>query len=165
MTIPSTFQATTLHLETRKSRVRASKGILGALFIFLVLCTANLSAQDYVDLFNFTGTPGECCPQYPSVMAQGRDGNMYGITTTGGANNLGTLFKITPTGALTLLHSFDTTHGYTPIGGLTLGADGNLYGTAELGGTDGFGTIFKITPAGVFTVCLLYTSPSPRDTR
>ena len=122
-----------------------------------MLCTANLSAQAYVDLFNFTGTPGGCCPQYPSVMAQGRDGNMYGITTTGGTSNLGTIFKITPAGTLTLLHSFDTTHGATPIGGLTLGVDGNLYGTTEFGGTQGFGTIFKITPASAFTVLYDFT--------
>ena len=150
---------TNRQLFAPSSRALASKGILGTLlvFVFLVLCTANLGAQDYVDLFNFTGTPGGCCPQYPSVMAQGRDGNLYGITTTGGANNLGTLFKITPTGTLTLLHSFDTAHGYTPIGGLTLGIDGNLYGTTESGGTLGFGTIFKITPAGVFTVLYNFT--------
>jgi uncharacterized repeat protein (TIGR03803 family) len=85
-------------------------------------------------------------------MAQGRDGDLYGITTTGGVNNLGTIFKISPTGGLTLLFSFDTTHGSTPIGGLVLGLDGNLYGTAELGGAHGFGNIFKITPAGVLTV-------------
>lgn len=152
MTIPSTLPQTTRHFATRNSRSLATKGTLGILIIFLVLCTANLSAQAYVDLFNFAGTPGGCCPQYPSVMAQGRDGNLYGITTTGGTGNVGSAFKITPTGAFTLLHSFDTAHGYTPVGGLTLGADGNLYGTTESGGTLGFGTIFKITPAGVLTV-------------
>jgi uncharacterized repeat protein (TIGR03803 family) len=104
------------------------------------------------DLYDFPGKPEGCCPQHPSVMAQGRDGDLYGITTTGGVNNVGTIFKISPTGGLTLLFSFDTTHGSTPIGGLLLGLDGNLYGTAELGGAHGFGTIFKITPAGVLTV-------------
>lgn len=158
MTIPSTFAAITRHIEARGPEVGAAKGILGVLVVSLMLCTANLSAQAYVDLFNFTGTPGGCCPQHPSIMAQGRDGNLYGITTTGGASNLGTIFKITPAGSLTLLHSFDTTHGSTPIGGLTLGADGNLYGTTELGGTLGFGTIFKITPAGVLTVLYNFTS-------
>jgi uncharacterized repeat protein (TIGR03803 family) len=156
MTVPSTFATTNRPLFARGSRAVASKGILGTLLVFLVLC-ANLSAQDYVDLFNFAGTPGGCCPQYSSVMAQGRDGNMYGITTTGGTSNVGTIFKITPTGTLTLLHSFDTTHGATPIGGLTLGVDGNLYGTTEFGGTLGFGTIFKITPAGVLTVVYDFT--------
>lgn len=128
----------------------------GATFAFLLLffglCSGTLSAQNYLDIYSFPGFPGGCCPQHPSVMAQGRDGNLYGITTTGGANNLGSIFKVTPTGAFTTLFSFDTTHGSTPIGGLTLGLDGNLFGTTERGGAHGFGNIFKITPTGVLTV-------------
>jgi len=122
------------------------------LFLFFPLLGAEtLSAQSYQDLFNFEGTPGGCCPQYPSVLAQGRDGNLYGITSTGGTNRVGTVFKITPGGSLHTLHNFDTTHGSTPVGGLVLGADGNLYGTTQLGGLHGYGNIFKITPSGVFT--------------
>jgi len=90
-------------------------------------------------------------------MAQGRDGNLYGITTAGGANNIGSVFKITPTGTHTALYSFDTTHGSTPIGGLVLGLDGNIYGTTKLGGAHGFGNIFKITPTGVLTVVYDFT--------
>jgi uncharacterized repeat protein (TIGR03803 family) len=93
-------------------------------------------------------------------MAQGRDGNLYGITTTGGTSNVGLIFKVTPTGTFTVLSNFDTTHGATPVGGLTLGADGNLYGTTEFGGTLGFGTIFKITPPGVLTVLYNFTGGS-----
>ena len=129
-----------------------------SLFLLLPLLGAEtLSAQTYQDLFNFVGTPGGCCPQYPSVMAQGRDGNLYGITSTGGANRVGAIFKITPLGILTTLFSFDTSHGKTPVGGLVLGTDGNLYGTAEFGGDDGYGNIFKITPAGVLTVLYNFT--------
>ncbi|HXO35526.1 MAG TPA: choice-of-anchor tandem repeat GloVer-containing protein [Candidatus Acidoferrales bacterium] len=149
MTIPSIY-------PVKICTVRDFKGVgrdaLGVLLLCFVLCAGTLSAQTYADLYDFPGKPGGCCPQHPSVMAQGRDGDLYGITTTGGVNNVGTIFKISPTGGLTLLFSFDTTHGSTPIGGLVLGLDGNLYGTAELGGTHGFGTIFKITPAGVLTV-------------
>ena len=128
-----------------------------SLVLFFVLCSGTLRAQDYLDIYSFPGFPGGCCPQYPSVMAQGRDGNLYGITTTGGLNNLGTIFKITPTGTLTTLFNFDTTHGSTPIGGLVLGLDGNLYGTAERGGAHGFGNIFRITPAGALTVIYDFT--------
>ena len=135
----------------------AGRVILGVLLLFFGFCAGTLCAQTYADLYDFPGKPGGCCPQYPSVMAQGRDGDLYGITTTGGVNNVGSIFKIPPTGGLTLLFSFDTTHGSTPIGGLVLGLDGNLYGATEFGGAHGFGTIFKITPFGVLTVLYAFT--------
>ena len=40
-------------------------------------------------------------------LAQGSDGSFYGTTDSGGANNNGTIFKITPTGILTTIYSFD----------------------------------------------------------
>ncbi len=71
------------------------------------------------------------------MMAQGRDGNLYGTTPTGGVKSVGIVFKITTCGySETILYQFDTTHGSTPNGGLVLGADGNLYGTTEFGGAN-----------------------------
>jgi uncharacterized repeat protein (TIGR03803 family) len=90
-------------------------------------------------------------------LVQGSDGNFYGTTLDGGANHLsgergyGTVFKITSTGTLTTLHSFDVTDGQSPQGGLALGADGNFYGTTVGGGANGLGTVFKITPAGTLS--------------
>lgn len=85
-------------------------------------------------------------------MAQGRDGNLYSTTPLGGAHNLGTVFKITPAGAVTILYSFDGTHGANPQSGLVLGTDGNFYGTTSAGGASKKGTVFKITPDGQLTV-------------
>src|ERR1019366_9456144 len=62
----------------------------------------------------------------------------------------GTVFKITPSGTLTTLHSFDDTDGAGP-GGLIQASDGNFYGTTWVGGANGYGTVFKITPAGALT--------------
>jgi uncharacterized repeat protein (TIGR03803 family) len=140
--------------DLRRAGVSARKDstslVLGLLL--LIFLNVGISHAQYADLHDFAGSGGAgCCPSYPSVMAQGRDGNVYGITTTGGTSNLGTVFRITPSGGYTQLYSFDGPHGSTPVGGLTLGADGNLYGTAEEGGANGFGSIFKITPAGVYT--------------
>jgi uncharacterized repeat protein (TIGR03803 family) len=87
------------------------------------------------------------------------DGNFYGTTAEGGINNgYGTVFKITPTGVYTRLHSFCSkpgcTDGWEPDGGVLLATDGNFYGTTILGGANGgsYGTLYKMTPNGQLTV-------------
>jgi len=92
--------------------------------------------------------------QYPlGPLNQGNDGKFYGTTVNGGANTVGEVFKITPSGALTVLHSMTSANdGQNPYGGLVLASDGNFYGTNQLGGTHSAGTIFKITSQGVLTV-------------
>jgi uncharacterized repeat protein (TIGR03803 family) len=86
-------------------------------------------------------------------LIQATDGNLYGTTYAGGANNgYGTVFKITTSGTLTTLHSFDATDGAGPYAGLVQATNGDLYGTTEYGGSNGgFGTVFKITPSGTLT--------------
>lgn len=111
---------------------------------------AAMQAQTYSDLHDFNNTDG-CCANYPSMMAQGEDGNIWGATTSGGASFLGNIFKITPSGTLTDVHDFDFTHGSGPQGGISMGMDGNFYGTTYQGGSHSAGTIFKITPTGTFT--------------
>jgi uncharacterized repeat protein (TIGR03803 family) len=85
-------------------------------------------------LYNFDGTHG-CQPLAPLVL--GNDGNFYGTTLvlTGVSNpNWGAIFKITPAGAITLLHSFDGTHGAEAYASLMQAGNGNFYGTTEGGG-------------------------------
>jgi uncharacterized repeat protein (TIGR03803 family) len=122
-----------------------------------MMCGSAVSAQIYSDLYEFGGAPDGCCPQYPMVMAQAGDGNVYGVTSTGGSNNVGVVFKISPSGGYSAIYNFDTVHGSTPVGGLTLGTDGQLYGTTQLGGANGDGNIFKVTTAGAFTVLYDFT--------
>ena len=66
------------------------------------------------------------------------DGNYYGTTTAGGTHNRGTVFRMTPAGALTTLVSFapgnGAARGNAPDSGLVLGADGALYGVTLAGG-------------------------------
>lgn len=112
----------------------------------------SLLAQSFSTLYNFGTQPND--PQFPiysGIIAQGRDGNLYSTSPQGGTNGLGTVFKITPAGNLSLLHSFTSAEG-SPNSGLTLGTDGNFYGTTLNGGTATLGTIFRITPSGVYTV-------------
>jgi uncharacterized repeat protein (TIGR03803 family) len=93
-------------------------------------------------------------------LVQASNGNLYGITSSGGANcelNLGcgTVFKISPAGKLTALYSFCSqtgcTDGWSPEAGLVQAANGNFYGTTTYGGAGDYGTIFEITPAGTLT--------------
>jgi uncharacterized repeat protein (TIGR03803 family) len=102
----------------------------------------------------FTCTNGSC-PHgfYPyAALVQGRDGNFYGTTHDGGAyGDYGTVFRTTPSGALTTLHSFDSTDGASPYAPLIQATDGNFYGTTYDGGTYGYGTVFRITPSGALT--------------
>ena len=77
--------------------------------------------------------------------------SFYGVTNTGGAYGFGTVFKITPAGKLTTLHSFNQTDGAYPETGLILATNGNLYGTTNSGGAYGTGAAFEITLSGAFT--------------
>jgi len=82
-------------------------------------------------------------------LVQGTDGNFYGTTAGGGVKgNYGTVFKITPAGTLTTLHSFDGTDGSSIYAGLVQATDGNFYGTTAQGGASGYGTVFEITAGG-----------------
>lgn len=109
-------------------------------------------AQTFSVLYNF-GTAGDApiSPTTPGLLAQSRDGNLYGTAPLGGIDGKGAVYQMTPAGAITVIHSFDGSDGYDAISGLTLGNDGNLYGAAALGGAGFDGTIFVVSPAGVFT--------------
>jgi uncharacterized repeat protein (TIGR03803 family) len=94
-----------------------------------------------------------------AVLFQDADGIFYGTTSLGGSSDAcpvgcGTVFSITGSGALTMLHSFDYTDGVQPVGGLVRGANGQFYGTTSGGGANDYGTIFSITTSG--TLMALY---------
>ncbi len=106
-------------------------------------------------------------------LAQGSDGNFYGVLINtipilGEEGRGGSIYKVTPAGAITVLYRFDksTIPGdiYCPTS-VTMGNDGNLYGTTLYGGTTeasdpyqrGYGVVFKLTPSGNFTVLHNFT--------
>jgi uncharacterized repeat protein (TIGR03803 family) len=105
-------------------------------------------SQTYTDLHDFNPGAGDPHTFFESNLAQGRDGSFYTESNGGGTSGNGTVFKISPSGTTTIIHSFDGTDGSNAIGGMTLGLDGNLYGETWSGGSFGNGITFKITPAG-----------------
>ncbi len=106
----------------------------------------------------------------PGPIILGSDGNFYGATEWGGATQsggstgLGTVFKASPGGQITILHSFGDqsvpNDGATPLSGLIQATDGNFYGTTSCGGSTiaadpfglGYGCVYKITPSGSVTI-------------
>jgi uncharacterized repeat protein (TIGR03803 family) len=109
----------------------------------------------FTNLFSFTGTNDGANPYAGLVL--GSDGSLYGTTSSGGANNLGTVFKLGTNGALTRLYSFDGTNGAAPNAALVPGADGSFYGTTYAGGASNLGTIFQITTNGALTTLFSFT--------
>jgi uncharacterized repeat protein (TIGR03803 family) len=87
---------------------------------------------------------------------QAPDGTLYGTTNSGGKNNVGIVYKLTPSGTYTILRhfTFSVTDGALPLAPLIVGKDGNLYGTTRVGGkpSAGSGTVFRITPTGAFKI-------------
>ena len=102
-------------------------------------------------IYNFANTPDGANPY--SGLVLGSDGKFYGTTAEGGTSGLGTVFKVTSTGTLAILHSFSGMDGEIPYAALVEWVDGSYYGTTQFGGTigTGYGTVFKVTPSGTFT--------------
>jgi len=103
--------------------------------------------------FSSNGTDGYNPYDRPVLDAEG---NLYGTTFLGGAHHVGTVFKLTPSGKETILHSFNnlsaTGDGFQPWSELVLDANRNLYGTTTNGGANFGGTVFELTPSGVETI-------------
>ena len=82
-------------------------------------------------------------------------GNLYGTTTSGGANQGGTVYELSANGggwSETVLYSFCATSGCPdgndPQDSLVMDPQGHLYGGAVGGGANAYGGIFELTPAG-----------------
>ena len=132
--------------------------------LVLTTCgTAYRIAPDgtYTTLYSFGATPEDGFGPRGELI-EASDGNFYGVTAAGGTNLCGssstnvcgTVFRMTPSGDVTILHSFGANpmDGNTPRGALIEFADGNFYGTTVAGGEHGEGTFFRIATDGTLTV-------------
>jgi uncharacterized repeat protein (TIGR03803 family) len=121
----------------------------------------------FTSLYSFTNGADGSDPFSPVIQAA--DGNFYGTTCGGGVGNNGTVFRMTPNGLLTTLHTFNGSDGSCGNGVLVeVGGNneddeqngrGALYGTTSNGGTNNAGTIFKITRSGTLTTLHSFTGP------
>jgi len=113
---------------------------------FGIVFRLNRDGTDYSVLHNFAGTDG----RYPQAgLLQASDGFLYGTTSAGGTNDVGTIFKLSTNGTgYRLLYCFAGTDGTSPYGRLIQGSDGLLYGTTYQGGLSNLGTIFKLGADG-----------------
>lgn len=156
--------------------------LLGVVAIAAANAPASAASLHVLHRFSDTGagTPSNyrlgASPQ--AELLQASDGNFYGTTINGGTGacpdpfgsgkiiGCGTIFRMAPSGAVTLLYAFpyDTASGSAangayPTAGLIQGKDGNLYGVARNGGglgrcnaALGCGTLFRISLQGTFTL-------------
>jgi uncharacterized repeat protein (TIGR03803 family) len=107
------------------------------------------------ELYAFQGTPDGETPK--GAIIQAADGNFYGTTEAGGLNGYGCIYKMTPAGALTIIHSFNEDElGLHPLAGLVQATDGKFYGAAASLGSSG--VIFQITSSGTYTVLVTLTN-------
>jgi uncharacterized repeat protein (TIGR03803 family) len=103
----------------------------------------------YNIIHRFSGTDG--AEPFAALIVDSA-GNLYGTTETGGANGMGTVYEVSPSGTNwkeKVLHSFGgSDHLSYPNSGLTMDASGNLYGTALYTGARAQGGVFELKPSG-----------------
>lgn len=153
------------HTPNAPGRLRWQAAVWAALLSAAAVLPIHATGEDaaavspkFVRLHSFGSGPND--GKSPNAgLVQGSDGNFYGTTYSGGADSRGTVFTITPDGALTTLHSFSVSisEGTNPNAGLVEGSDGNFYGTTTSGGASGEGTAFVVSPGGALQTLHSFT--------
>lgn len=145
------------------------KRIIGCSLAFvLFVLPHNAFAKGFVVLHSFQGQSGQDGGIPFGGLATDAAGNFYGTTYGGGRFGTGIVFKITPHGAETVMHSFIREHkGWNPEAGLTLDSAGNFYGTTYSGGNEkscspGCGALFTVTPHGKETLLYVFCPHGPK---
>lgn len=118
---------------------------------FAVLMAQSAQAHPFSVAYTFKGGTDGATPESGLVLGAG--GDLYGTTNKGGAYGAGTVYKLIPSGAETVVYTFTGgSDGKYPYGPLVPDSANNLYGTTVVGGTYGFGTVFKLDSTGKETV-------------
>jgi uncharacterized repeat protein (TIGR03803 family) len=138
--------------------------VLGSFLLSLCIFAPSANAQSYKVLYSFTGGSDGGGPVFAPLIRV--NGDLYGTTGSGGSSNDGTLFKLTPQGQETVLHSFAGPDGIQPSN-LVRDAGGNIFGITSLGGPAGgcnlalepneCGVLYEYTASGAFNVLYAFT--------
>jgi uncharacterized repeat protein (TIGR03803 family) len=142
------------NMPTLRTLFRAS-ALISA--VALATFATNAQANDYTVLHTFAGGPSDGLFPFNNVSFDNA-GNLYGTANLGGSANDGVIYKITPDGTYSILHSFNGGDGGSdPNAGVTINpVTGDLYGTTTFGGPgacrEGCGLLYKLTASGEFTV-------------
>ncbi len=121
-----------------------------------VLYEFDKSTNVLINKVNLNLTTG--CTPYGALI-QASNGNLYGVTSAGGTNSVGTLFEYNITSnVFTKKVDFSTSNGHTPYGSLVQAANGKLYGLTRLGGSNSMGTMFEFnTSNNTYSVLLNFS--------
>ena len=148
-------------MKNLKSQFTLTLALACAAIVFsLAVCA---QAQKLTGLAVFDGSNGR--GPY-AAMVQGPDGNFYGTTNSGGNfTQLGTFFRVTPSGKITSLYNFCSqprcADGSLPSAAPVVGTDGNLYGVMSSGGAGRAGTIYRMTLEGKLTTLYAFCPTHP----
>lgn len=85
-----------------------------------------------------------------SRLSESLNGTLYGTSTAGGADDLGTIYHVSVFGQESVVHSFAGRDGAYPVNGVTQNPDSTLYGVASQGGSTGGGTAWRVSATGKF---------------
>ena len=157
-------------LRRNPFRVASKALVVATLFLLARFATPRAEAQPYDVLYDFGKTNLDgAVPSYGALLRD-KEGNLYGTTTQGGANQRGTIFELVNSSGQyteTTLYSFCSkarcTDGAAPNSFLVQDAKGNFYGTTEYGGENGRGTVFKLDTTGKETVLHSFHGYSKSD--
>ncbi len=112
-------------------------------------------------LVSFTGAANGSYPY--GNLVQGKDGNLYGMASTGGSSNQGIIFKCSTFGTLNVLVNFNGTNGQNPYGSLIQIANGYFYGMTYGGGSSSDGTLFKCNTTGTLTTLVNFSGTNGQN--
>jgi uncharacterized repeat protein (TIGR03803 family) len=125
--------------------------LLVAVFVIKIILPAFAGTETVIYNFCSLSNCADGSGPYLGNLIFDSSGNLYGTTATGGKDNVGVVFELSPTGSgwkETVLHSFatDGKDGTKPYGSLVFDKVGNLYGTTTEGGLHGGGIVFELSP-------------------